>query len=75
MWKEINIPWDFVEICFFDYLRCQHKKGNISGVNPNDLGLKGWSRESLYKGVFDQYKKEIRETYNRYNIFKQFFES
>ena len=67
--------WGFCRDLFFDHLRCQHKKGNLSGVNPRNLGLRGWEQEALYKGVFDQYKKEIRKTYNRYNRFKHLFKS
>ena len=58
---------------FFDHLRCQHNKGALSGVNPNDLGLKGWKEDALYKGVFDQYKNKIRSTYNRYQKWSNFF--
>lgn len=65
--------WGFCRDLFFDHLRCQHNKGVLSGVDPNDLGLKGWTKEALYEGVFDQYKDKIRATYNRYQKWINFF--
>lgn len=65
--------WGFCRDLFFDHLRCQHNKGALSGVNPKDLGLRGWTKEALYKGVFDQYKNRIRATYNRYQKWGKFF--
>lgn len=66
--------WGFCRDLFFDHLRCQHKKGNLSGVDPKDLGLRGWSKEAIYKGVFDQYKDQIKSTYKKYQKFRKFFE-
>lgn len=65
--------WGFCRDLFFDYLRCQHNKGALSGVNPRDLGLRGWKKDALYKGVFDQYKDKIRSTYNKYQKWSKFF--
>ena len=63
----------FCRDLFFDHLRCQHKKGMLSGIDPTDLGLVGWVKDTLYKGVFDQYKNKIRATYERYKKFSKFF--
>ncbi|OGC46870.1 hypothetical protein A2713_00040 [candidate division WWE3 bacterium RIFCSPHIGHO2_01_FULL_35_17] len=65
--------WGFCRDLFFDHLRCQHNKGNLSGVDPNKLGLKGWSNEVLYKGVFDQYQDKIATTFNRYKRLEHLF--
>lgn len=65
--------WGFCRDLFFDHLRCQHNKGVLSGVDPNDLGLSGWTKEALYTGVFDQYKDKILVTYNRYRKWSKFF--
>ncbi len=63
----------FCRDLFFDHLRCQHNKGILSGIDPNDLDLRGWTKEALYKGVFDQYKDKIRATYRRYQKWSKFF--
>jgi len=67
--------WGFCRDLFFDHLRCQHNKGMLSGIDPNDLGLRGWSKEALYKGVFDQYKDKIRVTYNKYQKWSKYFKT
>jgi len=70
---EKNFCGGFCRDLFFDHLRCQHSKGMLSGINPQDLGLSYWKADVLYKGVFDNYKKQIRETFGKYNKFKKFF--
>lgn len=70
---EKNFCGGFCRDLFFDHLRCQHNKGMLSGVDPQDLGLSHWKRDVLYKGVFDDYKKQIRETFNKYNEYSKFF--
>lgn len=65
--------WGFCRDLFFDHLRCQCNKGILSGIDPNDLGLRGWPKETLYKGVFDQYKQQISSTYKKYQRFSRFF--
>lgn len=64
----------FCRDLYMDHLRCQHNKGILSGINPQDLGLNYWNKDVLYKGVFDDYKEQIRETFCRYNKFKSLFE-
>lgn len=65
--------WGFCRDLFFDHLKCQHYRGMLSGVNPDDLGLSGWKQDALYTGVFDHYKERIRKTYLRYEKWKKFF--
>ncbi|MBI2032338.1 MAG: DUF4365 domain-containing protein [Candidatus Levybacteria bacterium] len=65
--------WGFCRDLFFDHLRCQHNKGMLSGIDPSNLGLRGWSKEALYEGVFDQYKDKIRATYNKYQKWNKYF--
>lgn len=61
-----NFCGGFCRDLFFDHLRCQHNKGMLSGINPQDLGLTHWKKDVLYEGVYDNYKKQILETLNRY---------
>jgi len=68
-----NFCGGFCRDLFFDNLRCQHNKGMLSGVNPQDLGLSYWKFDTLYRGVFDDYKKQIKETFDKYNKFRKFF--
>lgn len=63
----------FCRDLFIDHLRCQHYKGMLSGVDPKDLGLSYWKADRLYKGVFDDYKKQIRETFDKYKKYSKFF--
>lgn len=70
---ESNFCGGFCRDLFFDYLRCQHDKGMLSGVNPQDLGLSYWKFDALYKGVFDDYKKQIRETFDKYKKYQKYF--
>lgn len=65
--------WGFCRDLFFDHLKCQHYRGMLSGVNPDDLGLSGWKQDALYKGVFDHYKERIKKTYAKYEKWKSFF--
>jgi len=67
-----NFCGGFCRDLFLDSLRCQHNKGMLSGVNPQDLGLSHWKYDTLYKGVFDDYKKQIKETFDKYNRFRKF---
>jgi len=69
---EDNFCGGFCRDLFFDHLRCQHNKGMLSGINPKDLGLSYWKFDTLYRGVFDDYKKQIRETLDKYNKYKKF---
>lgn len=69
---EKNFCGGFCRDLFFDHLRCQHNKGMLSGINPEDLGLSHWKLDALYKGVFDNYRKQIRETLNKYNKYRKF---
>lgn len=62
----------FCRDLFFDHLRCQHNKGMLSGINPQELGLTYWRSDTLYEGVYDNYKEKIKETIDRYNKFKKF---
>jgi len=68
-----NFCGGFCRDLFFDHLRCQHNKGMLSGVNPKDLGLTYWKADVLYDDVFDNYKKQIKETFDKYDKFKRFF--
>jgi len=65
--------WGFCRDLFFDHLKCQHYRGMLSGIDPEDLGLSGWIQDALYSGVFDHYKGKIKETYARYEKWKNFF--
>lgn len=56
----------FCRDLFFDHLRCQHNKGLLSGIDPKDLGLKGWKKDVLYKKVYDQYLDKIMGTFSKY---------
>lgn len=68
-----NFCGGFCRDLFFDHLRCQHNKGMLSGVNPQDLGLSHWKADTLYRGVFDNYKKQIRSTFEKYKKFSHYF--
>lgn len=68
-----NFCGGFCRDLFFDHLRCQHNKGMLSGIDPLDLGLSHWKEGVLYKGVFDDYKKQIRETFNKYQKYSKYF--
>ncbi len=61
----------FCRDLFFDSLRCQHNKGLLSSVNPNDLGLEGWDEDKLYIGVYDEYLDKIRSTLDKYKKFEK----
>lgn len=64
----------FCRDLYIDHLRCQHNKGMLSGIDPKDLGLLNyWEKETLYKGVFDDYKEKIKETFYKYNRLKPLF--
>lgn len=60
----------FCRDLFFDSLRCQHSKGLLSGVDPRNLGLEGWTKDALYKGVYDQYKDKILMTLKEYKKYE-----
>ena len=62
----------FCRDLFFDHLRCQHNKGMLSGINPQDLGLTHWKADVLYEGVFDNYKEKIKDTLKKYKRFEKF---
>lgn len=62
----------FCRDLFFDHLRCQHNKGMLSGINPQDLGLTYWRADVLYEGVFDNYKEKIKDTLEKYKRFEKF---
>jgi len=67
-----NFCGGFCRDLFFDHLRCQHNKGMLSGVNPQDLGLTHWRLDILYSGVYDNYRKQIKTTLNKYKKFERF---
>lgn len=56
----------FCRDLFIDHLRCQHNKGLLSGIDPEDLGLRGWKNDVLYEKVYDQYLDKITGTFNKY---------
>lgn len=62
----------FCRDLFFDHLRCEHSKGMLSGINPKDLGLKGWKWDTLYIGVYDQYQDKILATYENYRRYEKY---
>lgn len=67
-------PGGFCRDLFLDHLRCEHNKGMLSGVDPKDLGLtEHYIKDALYKGVFEDYKKQIQETFDKYKKFSKFF--
>ncbi|MFH1407470.1 MAG: DUF4365 domain-containing protein [Patescibacteria group bacterium] len=65
--KDKSQTGGFCRDLFFDHLRCQHKSGLLSGRDPADFGLKGWDSDVIYRGVYDDYTKEIKTTYDKYN--------
>ena len=56
----------FCRDLFFDHLRCEHSKGMLSGIDPVQLGLVGYTDGSLYEGVYNKYKPKMRETFEKY---------
>jgi hypothetical protein len=56
----------FCRDLFFDHLRCVHDKGMLSGVDPTQLGLSGYSNDQLYEGVYNQYKDKMKKTFEKY---------
>lgn len=67
-------PGGFCRDLFIDHLRCQHNKGMLSGVDPEDLGLKNYYKKNvLYKDVFDNYEKQIKSTFEKYKKFSRYF--
>lgn len=62
----------FCRDLFFDSLRCQHSKGLLSGVDPKSLGLEGWPKKALYRGVYDQYIDKILTTLNEYKKYEKY---
>jgi hypothetical protein len=38
----------------------------LSGVDPTQLGLSGYSNDQLYEGVYNQYKDKMKKTFEKY---------
>ncbi len=56
----------FCRDLYIDHLRCQHNKGMLTGIDPQDLGLKGYRKGELYSDVLDKYKSKIKATLEKY---------
>lgn len=56
----------FCRDLFIDHLRCRYTKGVLTGVDPKDLGLKYYSKNTIYQDVVKDYKNQIMETYKLY---------
>jgi len=63
----------FCRDLYVDHLRCQHSRGMLSGIDPKNLGLLGWSKDLMYEGVYDQYKPKMRKTFELYKKFSKLF--
>ncbi|MBD3310965.1 MAG: DUF4365 domain-containing protein [Candidatus Magasanikbacteria bacterium] len=62
----------FCRDLYIDHVRCQHKKGLLTGIDPKNLGLtKHYKQDVLYKGVYEKYKLQIRKTFEEYKKFHE----
>lgn len=60
----------FCRDLYIDHLRCQYNKGMLSGVNPEDIGLKGWRKGDIYFDVANKYMEQIDRTFKAYQKFQ-----
>jgi hypothetical protein len=59
----------FARDLFIDHVRCAYAKGSVAFPNPQDIGLARWSADSYFSDLYQEYKSQLKSTFNKFKRF------
>jgi hypothetical protein len=63
----------FCRDLYIDHLRCQYQKGILRGIDPNNLGLRGYNSRTIFTDVVAKYRGKIEHTLDEYESFRNWY--